>query len=244
MTTRAPKQWSLAKHETITSFEAWKQNIQYTLSLDMNFAAFLGDHVTWQKKSTTSPTRGFTNDDEDVPIARRRTAQKKCTHLELMLGQIANFCPVISGNSIVKTPTSVQSIWQAIRMHYGFQSTGAHFLHFFSLRDPLPSRGPLHFSNIKLDHVERPEDLYQRLISFTEDSLLIANGHITHHGEAVAYDEEMSPTLENMVVLTWLRLVHPDLPNLVKQRYGTELRFRSLVSIKPEISQALESLLE
>ena len=139
MTTRAPKQWSLAKHETITSFEAWKQNIQYTLSLDMNFAAFLGDHVTWQNKSTTSPTRGFTNDDEDVPIARRRTAQKKCTHLELMLGQIANFCPVISGNSIVKTPTSVQSIWQAIRMHYGFQSTGptsftflhfgAHFLH-------------------------------------------------------------------------------------------------------------------
>ena len=182
----------------------------------MNFAAFLGDHVTWQKKATTSPTRGFTNDDEDVPIARRRTAQQKCTHLELMLGQIAHFCPVISHNSIVKTPTSVQSISQAIRMHYGFQSTGAHFLN----------------CNIKLEQDERPEDLYQRLMSFTEDNLLIANGHITHHGEAVTHDEEMSPTLENMIVLTWLRLVHPNLPNLVKQRYGTE------------ISQALESLLE
>ena len=145
MTTRAPKQWSLTKHETITSFEAWKQNLQYTLLLDMNFAAFLGDHVTWQKKSTTSPTRGFTNDDEDVPIARRRTVQQKYTYLELMLGQIANFCLVIFRNSIVKTPTSVQSIWQAIRMHYGFQSTGAHFLN---------------FSNIKLEQDECPEDLY------------------------------------------------------------------------------------
>ena len=35
-----------------------------------------------------------------------------------------------------------------------------------------------------------------------------------------------------------------ELPNLVKQRYGTELRSRSLASLKPEISQALDSLFE
>ena len=46
------------------------------------------------------------------------------------------------------------------------------------------------------------------------------------------------------MVLTWLRLIHPSLPRLVKQRYGTELRPRTLASIKPEISQALNSLLE
>ena len=38
--------------------------------------------------------------------------------------------------------------------------------------------------------------------------------------------------------------MHPDLPKLVKQRYGTELRSRTLASIKPEISQALQSLLD
>ena len=54
----------------------------------------------------------------------------------------------------------------------------------------------------------------------------------------------MSPSLENMVVLTWLRLINPALPKLIKQRYGTELRSRTLASIKPEISQALESLLD
>ena len=227
-TTRAPKQWSLTKTETITSFEAWRQNLQYTLSLDSNFAPFLGDTVTWLKKSQ-GPLRGFIDDDDDIPAARRRSAQQKCTHLELMLGQIANYCPVISRNSIVKNSTSINSIWQSIRMHYGFQSTGAHFID---------------YNNIRLEHDERPEDLFQRLMSFVEDNLLIANGSITHHGESITTDEELTPSLENMIVLTWLRLIHSDLPNLVKQRYGTELRSRTLASLKPEISQALDSLLD
>jgi hypothetical protein len=47
-----------------------------------------------------------------------------------------------------------------------------------------------------------------------------------------------------MIILTWLRLIHTELPALVKQRYGTELRSKTLASFKPEISQALDSLLE
>ena len=139
-----------------------------------------------------------------------------------MLGQIANYCPVISRNTIVKNSTSMSSIWQAIRLHYGFQSTGAHLLD---------------FKTIKLDPDERPENLHQRLMSFIEDNLLLGNGHISHYGETPTTDEEMSPILENLIVLTWLRLVHNELPNLVKQRYGTELRSTSLASLKPEISR-------
>ena len=123
----------------------------------------------------------------------------------------------------------MRTIWQAIRAHYGFQSTGAHFLD---------------FNNIRLEPDERPEDLYQRLLSFIDDNLLIANGNIRHHGEDVSTDEELTPSLENIIVLTWLRLIHADLPTLVKQRYGTELRSQTLASLKPEISQALDSLLD
>ena len=67
---------------------------------------------------------------------------------------------------------------------------------------------------------------------------------ILHHGDAINVNEEMTPSLENMVVLTWLRLINVALPKLVKQQYGTELRARTLASIKPEISQALDSLLD
>ena len=69
-------------------------------------------------------------------------------------------------------------------------------------------------------------------------------GGISHHDEFPTVDEDLSPSLENMVVLNWLILIHQELPRLVKQRYGTELRSRTLASLKPEISQALGSLLD
>ncbi|CAC5388138.1 unnamed protein product [Mytilus coruscus] len=190
--TRATKQWSFSKEETITSFEALRQNLQYTLSLDQNFAAFLADGFTWLKKTNANPLRGIADDGEEVAEANRRTATQKCTHLDLMLGQIANYCPIISRNTIIKNSTSINSIWQLI----------------------------LSF----LEPNERPEDLFQRLASFIEDNLLRAGGNIHHHGEVPEADEELSPSLENLIVLTRLRLIHRDLPNLVKQRYGTELR--------------------
>ena len=49
--------------------------------------------------------------------------------------------------------------------------------------------------------------------------------------------------MENIIVLTWLHLIHPSLPALVKQRYGAELRSLTVPSLKPEISQALDSFL-
>ena len=108
---RAPKQWSLTKEETITSFESWRQNLKYVLSLDANFAAFLVDGFEWDKKTRAAPLRGFVDDDEDVPQAQRRTANQKTIHLELMLGQIANYCPVISRNSIVTNSTSLVAVY-------------------------------------------------------------------------------------------------------------------------------------
>ena len=228
-TQRAPKQWSLGKSETVTSFESWRQNLKYTLALDSQFAPFLAEGFVWEKKTKSSPLRGFTDDGADVPSLSRRTAPQKVQMLDLMLGQVANYCPVISRNTITKNSTSINSIWETIRAHYGFQSTGAHFLD---------------MADLHLQSNERPEDLYQRIMAFVEDSLLSQDGNITHHGEKITEDEEMSPTIENFVVLTWLRLINKQLPKLVKQRYGTELRSRTLASIKPEISQALDSLLE
>ncbi|XP_043188973.1 uncharacterized protein LOC122363584 [Amphibalanus amphitrite] len=229
MAARAPKQWPLTRHETITSFENWRQNLECTLSLDPNFSKFLERSVTWTKKTADNPLRGFTDDSDSVPESLRLTAVQQAAQLELMLGQIANFCPVISRNTIVKNSTSLSAIWQAIRLHFGFQSTGAHLLDFASIRR---------------EHDERPEDLFQRLMAFVEDTLLTTDAGISHHGVLPSTNEDMSPTLENLVCLHWLSLLHTGLPALVKQRYGPELRCRTLASLKPEISQSLASLMD
>ena len=94
-----------------------------------------------------------------------------------MLGIIANYCCVISRNSIIKQSVSLDDIWRKIREHYGFQSTGSHFLE---------------LANITLLPNERHEDLYQRIMAFFEDNLLTANGNLTHHGESIDTDEDLS----------------------------------------------------
>ena len=151
MATRAPKQWVLTRDETVNSFENWRQNLLYILSLDNNFTPFLADGFSWDKKTAANPTRGLVDDTQPIPEAQRKSAVQKTATLELMLGQIANFCPVIARNSIIKGSTSLSVIWQTIRQHYGFQATGAHFLD---------------LSDIKLMPGEKPEDLFQRLHAF------------------------------------------------------------------------------
>lgn len=147
--------------------------------------------------------RGFADDDVSIPEGSRLTRIQKVNIIELMLGQIANYCPVISRNAIVKNSTSVDQIWHTIRLHCGFQTAGAHFIDFDAIR---------------YDPSERPEDLFQRLTAFVENNLLRKDIGITHHGQTPEDDEELSPSMDNFVVLTWLRLLHPELPKLVKQR--------------------------
>ena len=72
--------------ETINSFENWKQNLLYTLSLDSNFAPFLADGVQWLKKTKARPLPRLEANDHPVPLARRVTARQKVNFLELILG--------------------------------------------------------------------------------------------------------------------------------------------------------------
>ena len=224
---RAPKQWSLTDDETLNSYNNWKANLIYTLSLDKNFTRFLKDGVTWLKESTADANRGLTDDATTVTDAK--TKEEKVIYLGLMLGQIANYATIISRNTIVERSTSLNFIWSQIREYYGFQVTGSRFLD---------------LSSIQLTTGQRAEVLYQKLLSFFDDNLLTTDSTLTHHSAAVTTNEEVTPTLENVIVLLWLERIHIGLPGLVKQRYGAELRNKTLASIKPEISMALSSLLD
>ena len=78
----APKQWLLTKNESInlgiTSFESWKQNLIYILSLDANFAHFMRDDFSWGRKSSSTHIRSLVNDSAIHPrpraVLQRRNA--------------------------------------------------------------------------------------------------------------------------------------------------------------------------
>lgn len=70
-THRAPKQWCLTKNETVTSFENWRQNLMYTLSLDKNFAPCLVADTWWERKQRPHHTEGS---QTTTKTYRRQTA--------------------------------------------------------------------------------------------------------------------------------------------------------------------------
>ena len=205
---KAPKQWALQSDATITQFEAWKNNLIFTLSLDKVNSQFLKADATWAKESRNTQHRGLADDPDTVAADARMTAAQKASALQIMLGQIANYAP-INRASIVKQSTSLKDVWKAIRLHLGFQSNGARVLD---------------LADMSLNSGERPEDLYQRLLAFVDDNLMKADGGIKHNNEDITEDEELTPSLENLIVVIWLNLLHKDLPKLVKQRYSTQLR--------------------
>ena len=93
---KSSKQWCLTKNENVNSIKVWKDNLIFILSEDSKFAELLKPDTTWQKKSKSFPNRGFTN------TSCSQTAQQNVVVLERILGQIANYCMIISHNSILK----------------------------------------------------------------------------------------------------------------------------------------------
>lgn len=69
----------------------------------------------------------------------------------------------------------------------------------------------------------------------------VGNG-MKHKGKQPT-NEDMTASLENLITYIWLKLIHPDLPALVKQEYGVQLKDQTLASIQPGIALSMRSLL-
>ncbi len=226
MSAKPPGVKELSKSETLSSFLAWQGNLTYNLSLNPNFAEFLSDDVRWLPRSESN-TRGFENayDHNRKLLA---TGAQRASFLETMLGMIAGYTPIISRNIIVRDCRSLKDIFHKIRAHFGFAQNG---------------RSIIDAVSITQKEDESPEDVFQRIHSLVDTSLLCAGDGMKHMGSYIRYDEEMSPTLSNLITCLWLKSIHPNLPSLVKQKFATELRNCTIASIREEISSAIPDLL-
>ena len=102
---------------------------------------------------------------------------------ELILGQIANYRPVISRNTFVKNSTSMGSIWSAIRLHFGFEAT---------------ERISLIFQK-STSSTANDLRIFTKDLSLLQDNLLRSNS-IQHHGAFLTEDEGLTPTMEKFIV--------------------------------------------
>jgi hypothetical protein len=79
--------------------------------------------------------------------------------------------------------------------------------------------------------------------AFIEDNLLRKAGGIKYLGVKIENDELLTHTLSNVLVVLWLKTINPNLPMMIKQRFTTQLRTRTLFSIRDDISEAIASVL-
>ena len=80
--------------------------------------------------------KGFsdiTETDNEGKISSVKTPAQPASFLDLCLGMIAGYAPVISRNTISKECCSMKKIFQKLRSHYGFAITGSSIMILFLL---------------------------------------------------------------------------------------------------------------
>ena len=228
MSKLVPKQRILTEDETVTSFESWKNTMIFHISIEPKCARFMDDEDLAVWKGAGEKNRGFTNDPATADASIKMSAVGKAAALNVMLGSIAHYAPVISNKFIMNQATSLEEIFDRLRAHYGFRRTGGKITE---------------LTDFKLAPSETLEALWECMYSFWEDSLLQPNCDITHMGRDITVAEEFSPTLLNVLVVLWLRTIHQSLPAVVRQRFATDLRDQTIFSIRDEISDSIPALL-
>ena len=218
----APKVRVLSPNETQSSFEIWKETLLFNLTIDGTFEFLLADDVKW--KSIHTQNRGLAAG----PGSDGQSAKQRAAILQMLLGTIASYAPVISRQYVTKEALSLDDIWHRLRIFYGFRKSGALIL-------DLPQ--------FHLEEGESHEALWERFHAFAMDNLLQPSDGLKHLSEDKPDREEMSPTLLNTMVVLWLRTIHQSLPALVKQKYSTELRTKTIATLREDISESIDSML-
>ena len=250
---------------TSVSFKAWQRQLIAYLEQDTNTPLFLpgGLYATWQARGKNrARIADLHNDDHDrVALMTRLTnaiaarAERPNDHRQdqynqedrnrdldqLLLArnaQLAKFitlisvlCPYTLTNILDQLSTSFTWIITYLEQHYQVQKKGAHFLS---------------ISDIRFNSSDTYENFYMELHGAVEDSLR-KEGELLlfRNSEPLAEDEEMSPTLENMVVLLWLERIDPRLPKKVSATFAHQMVGNtSLRDLQPTISARLPGLLQ
>ena len=188
---------------SISEWEHWKHSVIYQLRLEPDFKPFLVENFVFVAKTRLAPNRQLTATTGENALSR----EERCSTVDFMLSQIAQYCPKIPHNDIARECASLAEVWQLIRLHNNIESSGALLNEVWKIT--------------RLPH-ETPQQLYSRVKQAYDDSLMRANT-IKYKDAVLPADEEMSPTLHCTVILHWLQILHPKLRDVVTRQFSTQL---------------------
>ena len=143
-------------------------------------------------------------DRDLVALLLARNAQ-----LPQFITLITVLCPYTLTNNLDQLSTSFQWVINYLEQYYNIQKSGAHFLS---------------ISDIRFNSADSYENFYMELHGAVEDSLRKRGERLLYkNDEPLDADKEMSPTLENMVVMMWLEQIDPRLPKKVSVTFAHQM---------------------
>ena len=209
----------LSEEESLTTFEDWRINLEFYLSQESKFLKLLKPETTWVKTSSGTAHRGLESAEE-------------LSSLNQFLGVIAGLSPPLLHGDIINDTTKLTDVYALLRSYYQFAPSESTFIKFSYMKREMVN-GVL----------ERPLHLYLRLRQFIRDNLLLTTGRIKHDGKVPTTDESLTPTIERLIVLRWLEILHPMLPHHVANIFAHDLQMTSLKDLQPRICDQIDDLL-
>ena len=97
----------LTENETLTSFEDWRNNLEFFLRQDKDISNFLKSTATWNQSSSPGDHRGLDSDEEVI-------------NLKQFLGIIASLSPPLLHGDITNDCISLSDIYRLLRSYYQF----------------------------------------------------------------------------------------------------------------------------
>ena len=122
-----------------------------------------------------------------------------------MLAVIAQWVPHYLCHEIPEESMSVAIVWYCIRQYYNLEQNEVQFIN---------------VTDIKWEGAdkERTQHLYRRILSNVKDNLLKADSPLQYNKANQTQNEDISPTVDCLVVLHWIELIDPTAATTIINR--------------------------
>ena len=216
---KLPPPRQLTQSETLDSLDHWKSIFRNYFRRDSVFKQFLESSCKWDP--SVPDTYNLEAKDGMSPEERKDA-------LIDFLSNLAGFLPHSYLTSKLRDNTKcLGDCWNIIEEHYNIK---------------VSSETLLDFESIKKDPAENYRQLYERLLQHCK--LHLAPAKATVDTLTNTSDDKMSISIMNLVALQWLRKINPQLIQIVKTEYATELRSTTqLAALVPRIAPNIDALL-
>ena len=181
-----------------TQFKIWIEELEVYLSQEERFRVFLeGETYSEWESQETNPDRLVAVKGEDVALPDRTAAKdaaklkQRCRDLRTVLSIVGKCVSQGHYDAVVRHSTSLQSVFNMLRMDYDIQQKGIHFLNILDLKYDPSKTTPVAFYN-----------QYRTLIA---NNLAKNDDMLKYKNTRWVGNEKMSPMIEDMILLNVIR---------------------------------------